>query len=782
MITTNSFMKREFGKRLIEECLPRWNLDQIVNTSGAYIPGHGTPTVLLFGSNEPPFGTDVLSVLAKRGEPATPEDAEKGLVWRSIADHSSEVGFENEYVSVAHVRREVLAKHPWSLGGGGAAELKALLEGRAKRTLVEMADAIGFVCMTRADDIYFSPRQALVRAGVAERYIIENVEGEVVRDWAMTGPNTTLFPYESSAALEPTLDPYVIRFLWPFRTMLWLRREPNGNHKEIGMTWWEWSRFQRERYRAPLKIAFAEVATHNHFVLDRGGKVFKQTAPIIKLPETATEDDHLALLAYLNSSTATFLCRQLCMSKGSQGINEGLKAEAWEQFVQRSGTALSKIAVAPDLSILTGIAARLLNLAAEQADASAQVLRPNTAGPAQLAETARKESEARIRYMALLQEELDWLVYERFGLLSEAESTTVGRLREVAVGDICEPANHSNIARAGLSPGHRPFEVVLAREHPSTAWFARNGCRSPDEIPAAYAKPLCDLIEARVAVIESNPLIRLLEQPEHKRRWQVRGFDAALAEALDGQLAGTLEAAAHGSETVQTRASLRGVVSNRAESAELLALRWPDQLPEPALNALVDGDAVPFLAAYRFTAVGLERHAHWQSTWGLQRREDAGETVGEIPVPPKYDQKDYRDAIYWRLRGKLDVPKERFISYPGCESDQDGEPIYGWAGWNHLQRVQALAALYRSRKEEEGWKADRLTPMLAGLAELLPWVKQWHNDVDPEFGYRLGDWYESYVQAQCRELGLTADDLRNWRPVRATRSRAVARRTTEAGG
>ena len=38
-------------------------------------------------------------------------------------------------------------------------------------------------------------------------------------------------------------------------------------------------------YATPLSIAFAFVATHNHFVLDRGGKVFKRTAPVIKLPE-----------------------------------------------------------------------------------------------------------------------------------------------------------------------------------------------------------------------------------------------------------------------------------------------------------------------------------------------------------------------------------------------------------------------------------------------------------------------------------------------------------------
>lgn len=139
--------------------------------------------------------------------------------------------------------------------------------------------------------------------------------------------------------------------------------------------------------------------------------------------------------------------------------------------------------------------------------------------------------------------------------------------------------------------------------------------------------------------------------------------------------------------------------------------------------------------------------------------------AGSIPVPPRYDQKDFRDASYWRLRRKLDVPKERFISCPGCESDEDGEPVYGWAGWDHLQRAQALAALYQDRKEHEGWPKERLVPMLAGLLELIPWVKQWHNEPSAEYGgLRLGDYFESYLKGECVEHALTEDDLRAWRP------------------
>ncbi len=35
-------MKREFGSNLIEHFLPRVDLTHVINTSGAYIPGHGT--------------------------------------------------------------------------------------------------------------------------------------------------------------------------------------------------------------------------------------------------------------------------------------------------------------------------------------------------------------------------------------------------------------------------------------------------------------------------------------------------------------------------------------------------------------------------------------------------------------------------------------------------------------------------------------------------------------------------------------------------------------------
>ena len=62
-ITSNSFMKREFGVPLVERFLPKMDLQLVIDTSGAYVPGHGTPTVILVGRNRRPVKSTVRTVL-----------------------------------------------------------------------------------------------------------------------------------------------------------------------------------------------------------------------------------------------------------------------------------------------------------------------------------------------------------------------------------------------------------------------------------------------------------------------------------------------------------------------------------------------------------------------------------------------------------------------------------------------------------------------------------------------------------------------------------------------
>jgi hypothetical protein len=67
-------------------------------------------------------------------------------------------------------------------------------------------------------------------------------------------------------------------------------------------------------------------------------------------------------------------------------------------------------------------------------------------------------------------------------------------------------------------------------------------------------------------------------------------------------------------------------------------------------------------------------------------------------------------------------------------------------------------------------------PLLACLVELLPWLKQWHNEVDPEFGYRMGDYFEGFVQEESRKVGKTVEEIGKWVPPEKPRRSQAGRK------
>ena len=156
----------------------------MVDTSGAYIPGHGTPTVILFGRHDQPVDRSVRAVMGIRGEPAIPENAADGLVWSAIVAQIDRPESQGDFVSVSDVPRERFQTHPWSIGGGGAAELKTLLDDTGKTPLGHVAESIGITSFTLEDDIYLLPADAVRRRGLPAAHIRSMVVGDALRDWA----------------------------------------------------------------------------------------------------------------------------------------------------------------------------------------------------------------------------------------------------------------------------------------------------------------------------------------------------------------------------------------------------------------------------------------------------------------------------------------------------------------------------------------------------------------------------------------------------------------------
>ena len=105
------------------------------------------------------------------------------------------------------------------------------------------------------------------------------------------------------------------------------------------------------------------------------------------------------------------------------------------------------------------------------------------------------------------------------------------------------------------------------------------------------------------------------------------------------------------------------------------------------LKEIVAEEYVPFLAQYRYKPSGLDKRRQWERTWDLQREEDATGKKLDIDVPPKYTGVDFQKQSYWRARGELDVPKERFISYPDARPDSDQKSLLlGWGAGTTVSR------------------------------------------------------------------------------------------------
>ncbi len=753
-ITGNAFMDREFGVPLVEDFLPTRDLRLVEDTSGAYIPAHGTPTIIIVGRNQSPTSDTVRAVLSVRGEPGTPENPEEGHVWTSIVSHVDDVGWNDEWISVTDLDRKLLAVHPWILRGGGAIQLVKAIEQGASRLSARIVPPIGRSIRAGADEGFVRPLGWRPQnSGLASRLRVL-MTGEDVRDWVASPELQILYPYVYGT--KDRHDDGLSQELWPFRTTLANRGTFSGDMAAAGLEWWEFMQHTSSAYTTPLSITFAFVATHNHFVLDRGGKVFKQSAPVIKLPQSASEEDHLALLGVLNSSTACFWLKQVSHGKGNGGIGGGIGDEPWEPRYEFTGTTLQDYPL-PNTFPLDR--AKLLDsLARELSAREPSAVCVSGVPSREVLASAQKESEAIRARMIAVQEELDWEVYRLYGLVDD----------DLTCGADDLP---------GLALGQRVFEITLARSGEETAWFERHGSKPVPEIPTHWPAAYRELVQRRLELIAEHPYIRLLEKPEFKRRWSQESWDKRQERALRGWLLDRLEDqrfwfdSAGGAEA-KSVGQLADEVTRDADMVSVLAL-WegrPDVPVTESVEKLLADEAVPFLAAYRYKDSGLRKRQAWEWTWDLQRREDRGEKVGTIQVPPKYTSADFRKPSYWRARGKLDVPKERFILYPDASRQGDPTTLLGWAGWDHAEQSLALSRIIEER-EQEGWDDDRLVPLVAGLAELQPWVEQWHSEVDERYGVSLAAFCQEQLDQRAAQVGKTPAGLAAWRPAPSGRGR-----------
>jgi len=305
--------------------------------------------------------------------------------------------------------------------------------------------------------------------------------------------------------------------------------------------------------------------------------------------------------------------------------------------------------------------------------------------------------------MIFLQEEMDWVAYAMYGLL---------KAKPPLAEDYLGPAEYK---AARLQLGQRPFEI--AGKGYTGDW--PKGYR-PNPLPEG----LKSLTEARIRVSETNPDIALLEDPLYKRRWVPPDYAAEFRAAAAWWLAEKLEYALeqHG-RPITLKAWARLLQQDARVNAVLEVLTGTPAFDlEDELLKVIQANAVPNRPEHYLKPSGLRKFYEARI-----KRQEAGSKNQKTGSVPTYSREDFSDGTAWRIRGKLNIPRERFIYYAefdptqrGSDAPDSGGPWFGWAGWDAAQRAEALVYLIE-QAVRAGWAMHwQQCGLRTALRDLLP--------------------------------------------------------------
>jgi hypothetical protein len=524
-IVSNAFATRDFGEQLVEGFFPAVYLQKVVDCSGLYFPGHGTPTFLVFGTNGKPLMAAIsrlTAVLPGGGDLRTPP--EESSLWQTISAHHDQPGFSDGRIAVADRLYAEMLKHPWNLdvAAGG---LKSRLDTNGVTLRTFLPNEMGVSLVTLANEIYANEPHVIRRARIPLQSVVPYVPGEYVRNWSWHWRELAIFPYDQDHAVRKyeRASPE-IEWFRKFRDKLESRIYFGKTQIERGLVWYEYGIVVWQNCDNAKKLIFADLATHAHFVRVPQLAAFNQHTPVLALPHDRREEDLYAVAALVNSSAALFWLKQVSYNRGA---GEDEQRDRFEFMGGKVQELPVPAAVAKSIrerqdplgDVLLGLAQacgdyghQLSSLGLRRAFVltgeayelwNRQFVFGNKnnvaafATPAELRRITAELSQSReaIRNRMIgLQEEMDWGVYVAYGLIS---------------GD-------HEAAEIQLDPGpldreQRPFRLWERSEANYDAALTL--------VPKDWSQSRRRLWEVRLAAIRDNEHVRRIEQPVYKRRW-----------------------------------------------------------------------------------------------------------------------------------------------------------------------------------------------------------------------------------------------------------------------
>lgn len=686
-IVSNAFAKREFGQPLIEKFFPTINLQKIIDCSGLMFPGHGTPTCIVFGNPDEPntkIPIRVAATLPGGGDLGTPP--EESSLWQALAREHENPGYHDAKVSITDRDRNELAIWPWNFDSNSQPTLEIFSSQNPSILRDYLAADVGFMFVVGRNEIFMLSTDFCRRTRISPTYLKHLNVGDEIRNYELRGSKVLVFPYDKKSLelIAFKKGSSEGKYFDLFEQQLSERPTFSGSFADSGRCSYQFHQLPIERAKNPKSLVFAQISTHGHFVYDANSCAFNEKAPLLKLPINSSDLSFYSLLSILNSSSALFWLKQICFNKGAG------EDEHRDRF-EFAGGKVQQLPIPPAITdALSGktnpIASNLEALANKCANLGRQLPMMalqkifeksgeayhvwNSALPGYVApstecqpnfdssETLRERiknvvatRELRRASMIALQEEMDWLCYEAYGLIAESPRHPTGNYY--------------------LSEADRPFRYW--------AQTAGDYNSAVSLIPSNWSKEQKTLWELRLGLIRDNEHIRRIEAPVYKRRWDEQW------KVSNSWMAGPV---AYAQEFVD---AFSWWLSEKAEwYLENKANGGPIGFDEWAAALWKDKRVA---AAWPVVAESLNAVESWKAETKDKKRvapigEDYpgfskffhstidAETVPD-GIPPAISWEELekigvKSAQAKKVRGKLNVPRERF------RQKKDGS--YIWAG------------------------------------------------------------------------------------------------------
>jgi hypothetical protein len=180
----------------------------------------------------------------------------------------------------------------------------------------------------------------------------------------------------------------------------------------------------------------------------------------------------------------------------------------------------------------------------------------------------------------------------------------------------------------------------MERGELETQWFARHRSTPITEFPADWPDDYRKVVERRIALIESNRNIGLIERLECKRRWQSEPWEVREARRRTAWLLDRCEDRDLWYDGTDPRPMTVNRLADRLRTdPEVVGtarqLMGPDADLADVLTEIIADEHVPFLAACRYKPSGLDKRAQWERTWDAQREEASSTSPRNASSPTR---------------------------------------------------------------------------------------------------------------------------------------------------